>query len=182
VTGVDDRRDGAPWWASGVDDLDDLVDPLRAHQRARAGADDGGGGGPADRADGDAGTWSDPGSRGAWDDPDAATRERVVRSALEDALEIVAALVRAAARRAGRQEGPARSAAGRDQGHDPACRGCPWCTLVRAVGDSRPEVTEHLEQAARHLVQAARAWVDAAEQRTGSWERIPLDDDDEEQQ
>lgn len=178
MTGVDDRRGGAPWWASGGDDLDDLVDPLQAHQRARAG-DPGDDDGATGRVGDDPGAWSDPGAWGDWDARDGATHERAVRSTLEDALEIVAALVRAAARRAGRQEGPPRRAGEREQGHDPACRGCPWCTLVRAVGDSRPEVTEHLEQAARHLVLAARAWVDAAEQRTGGWERIPLDDDEE---
>lgn len=147
---------GAPWWASGADDLDRGVDPLEAYRAARAaGADDGAG--PSDAR------WEDPALRDPEPPPGA------TRSSFEDAVEGLGMLARlAGARRDGRP-------------HDPAtCRACPWCTLLRAVGESRPEVVEHLGEAVRHLTLAARAMVDAAEDR-GGWEKIPLDDDVPEQ-
>lgn len=155
-------RPEAPWWSSGADGLDDHVDPLDAHRRARATAAD------------DWGAWED------WDARDPDPPDGAVRSTLEDALEGLAMLARAAgrgARRDGRRgdEPPRGHAAA-------ACRGCPWCTLTRSLGDARPEVAEHLEQAMRHVVLAARAWVDAAERHTGDpdgWQHIPLDDEEQ---
>lgn len=184
---TDTERDGAPWWASGAHDLRDDVDPFDAHRRARehgVPADGPGRAGPwtgtAGRSGADdarsADTWA-----GGWGGADAAARTaggRGARPGLEDAVEAIGALARAAARRAApggaRAEDPGSR---RGPGHDPACRSCPVCLLTRSLGDARPEVVEHLEQAARHLVLAARAWVDAAEQRTG-WERIELDEDE----
>lgn len=160
MSGAGQRPADEPWWASGVDDIAPEPDPLAAHRRARSDDDP--------ETDG-ATPWED------WDERDERPPDGAVRSTLEDALEGLAALARAAGRR-GRQSGQ-----GGVRAHDPTCRGCPWCTLLRSLGDARPEVTENLEQAARHVVLAARAWVDAAEQRT-AWEPIPLDDDEDEEQ
>lgn len=170
-----ERVGGAPWWASGADDLAD-DDPFEAHRRARGEdhdrSDDADGGRPWDTDRGWGGDARErPGGRPRWEQP------RGVRSGVEDAAEALAALARAAARRAG-GEGRDRTG-GRSRVHDPACRSCPLCTLTRSLGDARPEVVEHLEQAARHLVLAARAWVDAADERTGRWERIELDDEEQ---
>ena len=153
-----ERTGGEPWWASGADDLAEDVDPFEAHRRAREHAHDAG------RED--AGHHDDPASGGGG------------RWGIEDGVEALAALARAAARRAGTGGPRTEPRGGRARVHDPACRSCPVCTLTRSLGDARPEVVEHLEQAARHLVLAARAWVDAADERTG-WERIELDDDEE---
>lgn len=165
MTGPGHGGVGAPWWASGSDDLDDHEDPLAAHREARAAAGD---------------------PRRAWGDVDhdPPPPDGAVRSTFEDALEGLAMLSRAAAhgaRRVGRRDG---DEAGRPppDGDDAACRGCPWCTVTRSLADSRPEVTEHLEQAMRHVVLAARAWVDAAERRVAPaphWEPIPLDDEEQ---
>jgi hypothetical protein len=38
---------------------------------------------------------------------------------------------------------------------------CPICTMVTALGDARPEVTEHLIVAAREGLLAVRALIDA---------------------
>ena len=38
---------------------------------------------------------------------------------------------------------------------------CPICLLVTAIGDSRPELTDHLLVAGRELLLAARAVIDA---------------------
>lgn len=157
------RTGPAPWWASGADEID-VDDPFTAHRRARADADD-----TAGRQDDDR-----PGEDGGWWQQDA--HEEAVRSSLEDAIAILGALARAAAWRGGRGDGRTD---GGPRGHDPTCRGCPLCVVTRSLGEARPEVTDHLEAAARHLVLAARAWVDAAEQRTATWEHIPLDDEEQ---
>ena len=60
------------------------------------------------------------------------------------------------------------------------CQVCPICAFLRVVGETRPEVMEHLVEAAHHLTLAAKAVVDAhAEgfERDGGLERIELDDD-----
>lgn len=61
------------------------------------------------------------------------------------------------------------------------CAVCPVCAFLRVVGDTRPEVLEHLTEAARHLTLAAKAVVDAqAEQFSGGagrLERIDLDEE-----
>ncbi len=48
-------------------------------------------------------------------------------------------------------------------GHDPAfCGICPLCTLARTLEDTRPELLEHLTEAARHLASAVRSLLEAA--------------------
>lgn len=47
-----------------------------------------------------------------------------------------------------------------DAPHD-VCEVCPICAVLRAVDDVRPELVEHLTEAARHLTLAAKAFVDA---------------------
>lgn len=71
---------------------------------------------------------------------------------------------------------------------------CPLCTLARALEETRPELLDHLTEAARHLAAAARSLLDTmptdpgaptasrsprerggAERARGEVERIPLD-------
>lgn len=47
-----------------------------------------------------------------------------------------------------------------DAPHD-VCQVCPICAVLRALDDVRPEMVEHLTEAARHLTLAAKAFVDA---------------------
>lgn len=154
-------HDGSPWWSSGAEDLDDS-DPFEAHRAARAtgGAEDE----PTERP------WDVPWDD--WDDRDEPPPDGAQRSTVDDAFEAVQALARFVAAR----RGTGRSGI-RPHPRDQTCRACPWCIALRSLGDARPEVVEHLDEALRHLVAAARAWVDAAESR-GQWEPIPLDDDD----
>ncbi len=82
------------------------------------------------------------------------------------------------------REDPPRPAAGHR--HSPAsneaCRTCPVCSILRAVGATRPELVEHLTEAARHLALAAKAIIDAQVDNFADsahrLERIPLDDED----
>ncbi len=65
-------------------------------------------------------------------------------------------------------------------GSDEVCQVCPICAFLRVVGETRPEVVEHLVEATHHLTLAAKAVVDAhAEgfERDGGLEHIELDDD-----
>lgn len=53
-------------------------------------------------------------------------------------------------------------AAAQDGSHRPElCGICPLCSLARSLEETRPELLEHLTEAARHLAAAARALVDA---------------------
>lgn len=67
---------------------------------------------------------------------------------------------------------------GADAPHD-VCQVCPICAVLRAVDDVRPELVEHLSEAARHLTLAAKAFIDAQaagyEPRDEGLERIDLD-------
>lgn len=168
----DQRR--PPWWSSGADDLDDTADPLHAHRAARSSNGDGPGQerqARQERGDGRERPWDVPWED--WDDRDPPPPHGAQRSAVDDAVEAAQAFARfVAARRGGGRSGL------RPHGRDQTCRACPWCIALRSLGDARPEVVEHLDEALRHVVAAARAWVDAAESR-GQWERIPLDDDDD---
>lgn len=151
---------GSPWWSSGAEDLDDTTDPFEAHRSARSGGDD-----PSrDRA------WDVPWED--WDDRDPPPPNGAQRSTVDDAFEAVQALARFVASRRGGRSGV------RPHPRDQTCRACPWCIAMRSLGDVRPEVVDHLDEALRHLVAAARAWVEAAESR-GQWERIELDDDED---
>lgn len=65
-------------------------------------------------------------------------------------------------------------------GDGEVCQVCPICAFLRVVGDTRPEVMEHLVEAAHHLTLAAKAVVDAHAEgfaRDGGLEHIELDDD-----
>lgn len=146
----------SPWWSSGADDLDDATDPFEAYRTARATSDDG------------ARPWDVPWED--WDDRDAPPPPGAQRSTVDDAVDAVQALARFVAARRGGRSGV------RPHPREQTCRACPWCIAVRSLGDARPEVVDHLDEALRHLVAAARAWVDAAESR-GDWQRIELDDD-----
>jgi hypothetical protein len=52
---------------------------------------------------------------------------------------------------------------GSDTPQGPVCTVamCPICTLVTAVGDARPELTEHLLVAGRELLLALKVLIDA---------------------
>ncbi|MFO7777547.1 MAG: hypothetical protein R6V28_04260 [Nitriliruptoraceae bacterium] len=85
--------------------------------------------------------------------------------------------------------------AGQPSPHRPElCGICPLCTLARTLEDTRPELLDHLTEAARHLAAAARSLLDtgaaeagptassrpaadhgAARRPRGEVERIPLD-------
>jgi hypothetical protein len=68
-------------------------------------------------------------------------------------------------------------------GHGPdVCGVCPLCAALRALGETRPQLVEHLTEAARHLAAAFRSVVDeprageADERRERApFERIDLD-------
>lgn len=155
----------SPWWSSGADDLDDVTDPFEAHRSAR------GGDGPShdDAGPGDDRPWDVPWED--WDDRDPAPPNGAQRSTVDDAVDAVQALARfVAARSRGRTGGV------RPHGREQTCRACPWCIAMRSLGDVRPDVVDHLDEALRHIVAAARVWVEAAESR-GAWESIELDDD-----
>jgi hypothetical protein len=50
---------------------------------------------------------------------------------------------------------------GRQDGHRPdICGVCPICVGLRALGESRPQLVEHLTEAARHLAAAVRSIVE----------------------
>ncbi len=149
---------GSPWWSSGADDLDDATDPFEAHRSARTGGAD------RDRS------WDVPWED--WDDRDPPPPSGAQRSTVDDAFEAVQALARFVAARRGGRSGI------RPHPRDQSCRACPWCIAMRSLGEVRPEVVDHLDEALRHIVAAARVWVEAAESR-GQWERIELDDDED---
>lgn len=65
------------------------------------------------------------------------------------------------------------------------CGICPLCNLARNLEETRPELVEHLTEAARHLAAAVRALVEPADggatspgTPTDRLQRIPLDRDD----
>ena len=169
-----------PWWASGAEGLED-TDPFEAHRAARAGdqgtrdearrpEDPVGAPGGSRHSEAKQRPWDIPWDD--WDDRDPPPPDGAQRSTVDDAFAAVQSLARfLASRRTGRS-------GIRPHPRDQTCRACPWCIALRSLGDARPEVVDHLDEALRHLVAAARAWVDAAEDR-GQWQRIPLDDDDD---
>lgn len=61
------------------------------------------------------------------------------------------------------------------------CQICPLCSLLRVVDEARPEIVEHLTEAARHLSLAAKAVVDSYAAGYAdpdeTLERIDLEDD-----
>jgi hypothetical protein len=83
---------------------------------------------------------------------------------------------------AGIAEGTDRPAADESARHGlDTCGVCPFCSAMRLLQESRPELVDHLTEAARHLAAAARSLLeppappmdDAAE---GGLHRIHLDD------
>lgn len=65
--------------------------------------------------------------------------------------------------------GPAPDEAPDDTGEGahlgPECRVCPICQLVHVVRGSRPELLEHLAEAATHLALALRVGIEQSEHR-----------------
>jgi hypothetical protein len=58
------------------------------------------------------------------------------------------------------------------------CQICPICAALRVLEGSRPEVVEHLLEAARHLTLASKAVIDAYAEGFATapgLERIPVD-------
>lgn len=142
---------GRPWWASG-DDAPSDEDPLTTHRRARAGHGEPGSdpdrSGHASGEAGPAGHADDAPHR--WWSEAAEVLSRVAREA---------GRATAAAGDAGTGEDGAEHV---HTGSGEACRVCPLCAGLRALGDARPELLGHLSEAARHLALAVRAVVDAA--------------------
>ena len=81
-------------------------------------------------------------------------------SAAEEAAKLFAALQDWAQRAGGGEPGGGEEAAGRS---GVECRLCPFCQLLGVLRASRPEVVEHLADAAASLAAAARAAVLASE-------------------
>lgn len=60
-------------------------------------------------------------------------------------------------------------AAGGTAPHRPElCGVCPLCTLARTLEETRPELLEHLTEAARHLAAAARSLLDTVPTEAGA--------------
>lgn len=49
--------------------------------------------------------------------------------------------------------------------HEPACSYCPFCAAVGALGETKPEVVEHLAAAAREFLAAVGLVIDEAQER-----------------
>jgi hypothetical protein len=47
----------------------------------------------------------------------------------------------------------------------PDCRVCPICQVIHVVRGARPELLEHLAEAATHLAQALRMGIESSEHR-----------------
>jgi hypothetical protein len=87
----------------------------------------------------------------------------------------------------GAKDDPAAGETGRPAGEawshpsGEVCQICPLCSLLRVVDEARPEIVEHLTEAARHLSLAAKAIVDSYAagyaDRDETLERIDLEDD-----
>jgi hypothetical protein len=149
-----DVSDARPWWASdledGVADAAPPRDPLEAHRAARRGAhpsDDTAAGWDDDLAAGWdlADLFGSPSGggapSGAGTPDDAATDDRVRDP-------------RAGGRGPTAADDPAAA-------HGPdVCGVCPICVALRALGESRPQLLEHLTEAARHLTAAVRNLVE----------------------
>jgi hypothetical protein len=73
----------------------------------------------------------------------------------------------------------ARNAAGSMDEHlatgSAECTICPLCQLISAVRGTRPEVVEHLADAAGSLVAALRAFVDSHEQGWAARRTAPVE-------
>jgi hypothetical protein len=66
-------------------------------------------------------------------------------------------------------DGPPSAAA-----HGPdVCGICPFCVALRALGESRPQLVEHLSEAARHLSAALRSVLEDPPRPGGREERPP---------
>jgi hypothetical protein len=154
-----------PWWASDgpVDGgIDRRVDPIERHRAAR-------------RGDGDPTRVDDPPWWAGEAHPSPA-RPDVPRVAPPEAPGRV-------------HGGAARQAAEEPARHRvDACGVCPFCTSLRLLQDARPELVEHLTEAARHLAAAARSLLDTPvpaddaprsgpSRSDGRLQRIVLDDD-----
>jgi hypothetical protein len=134
-----DVSDARPWWASeledGVADAPPL-DPLEAHRAARRGTPP-----PDDAADG-------------WDLADLLGPAADASAPGDGATDDASDAPRTAGRGSAGTDGPAAA-------HGPdVCGVCPICVALRALGESRPQLLEHLSEAARHLTAAVRNLVE----------------------
>lgn len=144
---------GDPWWASGAErPVDDDRSPPSPN-RPGAGHGPGSGAGPGSHSGRGFRSGSDTGRTGQRHGEDG-----------------------------GHRQGSGPGGASRPHRHatDAACQICPVCSLLRTLDEVRPEVVEHMSEAARHLTLAAKTFIDeqAAGYDTGSapFERIDLDD------
>jgi hypothetical protein len=159
-------NDPRPWWASELDAeaVGSTVDPLEAHRAARRG-------GPPPRDD--TSWWDLDGLREPA--PDAASSGATTGTAGTDD----------ATGTAGTDDATGiGGAAGAGHGPD-VCGACPICLALRSLGESRPQLLEHLTEAARHLAAAVRSVVEEPPRGRGDdarrgggadpFERIDLD-------
>jgi hypothetical protein len=159
-----------PWWASDADAADtdplDPLDPLEAHRAARRGQV------PLE-------------GPASWWDTHAPSDDAPVGDAPVGDAPV--------GEEPGGEEpgGPDREAQADEPGaagpgHGPdVCGVCPLCTALRMLGETRPQLVEHLTEAARHLAAAVRSVVDEPPRARGdaakrgrdtdAFERIDLD-------
>jgi hypothetical protein len=132
-------RGQRPWWASDADAATAApVDPLEAHRAARRGPV------PLDGPE-------------AWWHTDTPATDRAAGTAGRDDTRNGPPFG------APTEGGQGREAGGGPEGHRPdICGVCPICVGLRALGGSRPQLVEHLTEAARHLAAAVRSMVDEA--------------------
>jgi hypothetical protein len=142
-----------PWWASDgpVDGgVDRSADPIERHRAARRGAIDPAGLTPDQAADDEVAHERDAHEPVAHE---PAGHERVAH---EPAGHERVAHERVAHDEAVLDGAPAEPS----RQHVDACGVCPFCASLRLLQDSRPELVEHLTEAARHLAAAARSLLD----------------------
>lgn len=188
---------GAPWWASSTDPApeperspwDEYLDQDRDAETA----------GGRDRYGRPRDVWEVPNAGGETIPPSFDDRRDEGGDLFGDVAEVMARLAKEALRRtaqsragqsrAGQSRAATANGAGNPTGattEQPpvvidACAVCPIGATMRVVGDSRPEVVEHLVEASRHLTLAFKAMVDAqlqAYEADAGFERITVDDDE----
>jgi hypothetical protein len=135
-----------PWWASeleaGAADATPTLDPLEAHRAARRGVHPGDQGLAGWDLDDLLGPASDVGATDDGATDDGARRGDQVGDEAADGPGPTGS------------DGPAAA-------HGPdVCGVCPICVALRALGESRPQLLEHLTEAARHLTAAVRNLVE----------------------
>ncbi len=128
--------------------------------------------------------WASPDAAGPLDDLDPIEAFRTARRSSADADDGARPQADDGADASGHDA--AADAAVPSTSHRPElCGICPLCSLARTLEETRPELVEHLTEAARHLAAAARALMEppdagpqAARRPSDRLQRIDLERDD----